>query len=465
MAAGKRRSVVLLALAAVLSMSLWFVSAAILPEIVAEGGLGPGRAAALSSAVQIGFVIGALALAVHGTADRHDPRRVILVSALIAAAANLALLVTPLGGGAQIGAAGADRRRAGRGLSGGDEGAGRLGHARPRRAGRALRRGADGGLGAAAPPRLPRRAGLAGDGGGDLGAGGGWAALLGAAAGLGPHHARSARFDPGALRLAWTDRRVRLAYAGYLGHMWELYAFWAWIGAAAGRLLRAQARRGRAAGGAARRPSPRSRSAACSASRRGGSPTGSARRGWRSSPCRSAAAAGLATALAFGGPVWLVAALVLLWGAAVIPDSAQFSALVADAAPASPCREPPRAADGAGLHPHLLHGAGGAAGGRRPRLAGHARAPRARSRRGHRGDAPADPPDGQSGRRPDPILARSHPTLPGRRAAVRRFAHGHNHSDYPRREAPRLRRVECRFSPRRLLLPQVLGRRSPTPRR
>ena len=76
MAAGKRRSVVLLALAAVFSMSLWFVSAAILPEIVAEGGLAPGRAAALSSAVQIGFVIGALALAVHGTADRHDPRRV-----------------------------------------------------------------------------------------------------------------------------------------------------------------------------------------------------------------------------------------------------------------------------------------------------------------------------------------------------------------------------------------------------
>ncbi len=76
-AAGKARSVTVLALAAVLSMSLWFVSAAILPEIVAEGGIGPGRAAALSSAVQIGFVIGALALAVHGTADRYDPRRVI----------------------------------------------------------------------------------------------------------------------------------------------------------------------------------------------------------------------------------------------------------------------------------------------------------------------------------------------------------------------------------------------------
>ena len=95
---GKGRSVAALALAAVFCMSLWFVSAAILPEIVAEAGLGPGRAAALSSAVQIGFVLGALGLAIHGTADRFDPRTVIAASALIAAAANLALLVTPVGG-------------------------------------------------------------------------------------------------------------------------------------------------------------------------------------------------------------------------------------------------------------------------------------------------------------------------------------------------------------------------------
>ena len=35
---------------------------------------------------------------------------------------------------------------------------------------------------------------------------------------------------------------------GYLGHMWELYAFWAWIGAAAGGVLRRPARRGGDAG-------------------------------------------------------------------------------------------------------------------------------------------------------------------------------------------------------------------------
>ena len=39
-------------------------------------------------------------------------------------------------------------------------------------------------------------------------------------------------------------------------------------------------------------------------------------------------------ALFFGGPVWLMILISLIWGISIIPDSAQFSALVADFTPA-----------------------------------------------------------------------------------------------------------------------------------
>ena len=331
MAAGKTRSVAALSVAAVFCMSLWFVSAAILPELVAEGGLGPGRAAALSSAVQIGFVLGALGLAIHGTADRFDPRAVLAVSALIAAAANLALLVTPIGGAAQI----ALRALTGVGLAGVYPVGMKV------LVGWGTRdRGALVGLfvgmlavGSALPHLLAYFGGAA------------WretvvassalavlGAVCGMSAGLGPLHVRAARFDPGALRLAWTDERLRLAYLGYLGHMWELYAFWAWIGAAL--LVSFGERLGDAAPGAARLLTFAAIAVGgllCRPAGRLADRIGKAR--VAQGAMVMSGLAGLATALAFGGPVWLVALLVLIWGATVIPDSAQFSALVADAAP------------------------------------------------------------------------------------------------------------------------------------
>ena len=41
----------------------------------------------------------------------------------------------------------------------------------------------------------------------------------------------------------------------------------------------------------------------------------------------------LAVALTFGGSAWLMSLLAVIWGITIIPDSAQFSALVVDAAP------------------------------------------------------------------------------------------------------------------------------------
>ena len=60
----KRASIILLVLAEIAGMSLWFASAAILPDMVRESGIDAVRQAMLSSGVQLGFVVGALAVAV-----------------------------------------------------------------------------------------------------------------------------------------------------------------------------------------------------------------------------------------------------------------------------------------------------------------------------------------------------------------------------------------------------------------
>ena len=100
----KTRSLVLLLLAEVAAMSLWFVSAAVLPDMLRETALSPFRQAALSSGVQAGFVIGALVSAVLGLADRFDPRRVFAAAAIGAGLINLTLLIDVPGGAAAIAA-------------------------------------------------------------------------------------------------------------------------------------------------------------------------------------------------------------------------------------------------------------------------------------------------------------------------------------------------------------------------
>ncbi|HSF96715.1 MAG TPA: MFS transporter [Thermohalobaculum sp.] len=327
----KRASVGVLILTQVAVLSLWFSAAAVLPEMARDAGLTSARLAWLSTAVQVGFGVGALFYALMGFADRYDPRRVFMVSALAAAGANLALLYVPIGGWEAVGL----RCLTGAMMAGvypvGMKIATGWG-----KTDRALLIGSLVGaltIGSASPHLLSFLGGaewrltiwisslLAG-----LGA----CAIL--TVGLGPHHARAPRLDVTAIALTWTDRRIRLAVIGYIGHMWELYAFWAWVAvfatgsfalagdAEASGLGKLTAFAAISLGGLACVP--------------GGWLADRFGRARVAQVCLMASGgAALASAALYGGPVWPMMAVLIVWGIAIIPDSALYSTLVADAAP------------------------------------------------------------------------------------------------------------------------------------
>lgn len=328
----KHWAIVLLCLAVICGMSPWFATGAAVMDIAHERGIGPGMQAMLSSAVQAGFVCGALGFAVTGIADRFDPRRVMALAALLNALSTAGLLIVPPGTPGSV----LLRFLTGAGFAGiypvgmkvmvgwGQRDRGYL---------VGLLVGALT-FGSALPHLAAYFGGTA------------WRVVIGTAAAasltgaglaltlqVGPYHARAQSFDFRAIRLMWTNRHIRAATGGYLGHMWELYALWSWIGVIAGVSY-----------GAHLPPAEAARLAALTAF---GSialgaffcvPAG--RLADRMGKARIAEGAmwlsgvvGLATALAFGGPVWAMFALLLIWGAAIIPDSAQFSSLIADHAP------------------------------------------------------------------------------------------------------------------------------------
>jgi len=86
----------LLALSQVLAMTLWFSATAVLPSLQQAWELSATGAAWLTAAVQLGFVVGALASALTNLPDVLPPRRMLWLSALGGAFANLALALLGL---------------------------------------------------------------------------------------------------------------------------------------------------------------------------------------------------------------------------------------------------------------------------------------------------------------------------------------------------------------------------------
>lgn len=328
----KLRSMTLLVLAEVAAMSLWFVSSAILVELQREIELNALQSAMLVSGVAAGFVIGALYVAISGIADRYDPRKVFALSALVAALANALMLLAEPGGVLSIGL----RIATGFSLAGvypvgmkiavgwGMKDRGWL-------VGLLV-----GGLtlGSASPHLLSYF------GGSD------WrlttlsASVLAVMAAVlvmftkpGPYHTAAAKMNFGAIALAWTDTRLRRAYLGYLGHMWELYALWAWIApaAAASFMLQTDTEQAREWSKLTAFVAIGSGALLCPFAGRLADAVGKAELTILAMAVSGVSA--LMAAVVFGGPVWLVAAVFVIWGLSVIPDSAQFSAMVADLAP------------------------------------------------------------------------------------------------------------------------------------
>ena len=315
-------------------MAVWFSSAVVVALIRADGAVADGGAAWLTSAVQLGFVLGTISSAALSLADRFDPRRLFTVSALAAAAATAVLAVLPPTGPMQL----VLRLLTGMCMAGVYPVGMRLAAtwARPGRGGDlglliGLLVGALT-LGSASPHLLGAVPGL--DWRHVYWAAAGLAAACGLGiglAGLGPNHARAARIDPARMAQAWRNRPLRLANLGYLGHMWELYAMWAWLGP----FLRSSfAASGLAGSGQAAEMAAFAAVALGAAGAWGGGAL--ADRVGRTCVTMGAMGASAACALLIGwlhgGAPGLVVLVALVWGVVVIADSAQFSAGIAELA-------------------------------------------------------------------------------------------------------------------------------------
>lgn len=89
---GQKRALVGIALSQLLVLTIWFSAAAVAPQLREQWSLSVGESSWLTLAVQIGFVLGAFAIATSGLADSVAARRLFTVAALSGAVSNGAVI-------------------------------------------------------------------------------------------------------------------------------------------------------------------------------------------------------------------------------------------------------------------------------------------------------------------------------------------------------------------------------------
>jgi MFS family permease len=217
-----------------MAMSLWFSGTVVAPFLARPWPDASNAVSSLTLAVQLGFVAGAIFIAVFNLNDHFSAAQVITWSAWLAAAANYGSFIHHDSPAAAltlrfiVGAALAGVYPSGMKLlaSWFDQGRGfALGTLVGCLA-----------IGSALPHLLSAIGAVTGNN---------WhfvmraSTLLAIAGGLlilifvedGPFAAKSPPFDFHQVTSVLRDRRLRLATFGYLGHMWELYSLWTWIAA------------------------------------------------------------------------------------------------------------------------------------------------------------------------------------------------------------------------------------------
>ncbi len=314
----------MLCLAELLAMAVWFSASAVVSSLSAAWGLSEAGRAWLTMSVQLGFVAGTLAASILNLPDRMPAHSLFAVSALMGALATAALPafveglapalvlrfltgvfmagVYPVG--MKIMATWTkDDRGFGIGLLVG-----------------ALTIGS-------ASPHLIRVFGSASD----------WRLVLLVSAGLaavssliaeflikeGPYKSPSPRLNWRYAGRIWRERATALVNLGYLGHMWELYAMWTWVPA----FLAASY----AAAGVGAKAAAIAAFAVIAAGGLGSIIAGKladriGRPAVTIAALITSGACSIAVGFLFGASPAVLTAVCLVWGFAVVADSAQFSA-------------------------------------------------------------------------------------------------------------------------------------------